>query len=76
LSCAGEERQRLEPGAALVPLAPAPLLLQAGTGCGPGALAGIWELGLLPAPCPQHSRGGCDAEVHIDAQPQPGVGDE
>lgn len=34
------------------------------------------ELGLVPARQPQHSRGRCDAKIHLDAQPHPSVGDQ
>lgn len=34
------------------------------------------ELGLVPARQPRHSRGRCEAKVHLDAQPHPSVGDQ
>lgn len=76
-SCAREgEAEAGARGLLPVPLAPDPLLPQADGGCWMRPHRSGWELELLPAPQPQHSRGGCDAEVHIDAQPQPGVRDE
>lgn len=72
-----EERRRLERGGCSWSSSPRPPLLpQADSSCWMRPRRSIQELGLLPALRHWHSRGGCDAEVHIAAQPQPGVRDE